>query len=75
MDMFHFADFGKLKFIHYSIYTYSGFQCATALSSEKADSVIMHLVEVMAIMGIPLQIKTDNAPAYVSSKWNNFCIL
>ncbi|KAL6089097.1 hypothetical protein STEG23_029011 [Scotinomys teguina] len=66
MDVFHFAEFGKLKYVHHTIDTYSGFQWATALSSEKADSVIMHLLEVMAIMGIPAQIKTDNAPAYVS---------
>ncbi|KAL6088252.1 hypothetical protein STEG23_033372 [Scotinomys teguina] len=60
------CEFGKLKYVHHTIDTYSGFQWATALSSEKADSVIMHLLEVMAIMGIPAQIKTDNAPAYVS---------
>ncbi|KAL6094163.1 hypothetical protein STEG23_021836 [Scotinomys teguina] len=68
MDVFHFAEFGKLKYVHHTIDTYSGFQWATALSSEKADSVITHLLEVMAIMGIPAQIKTDNAPAYVSEK-------
>lgn len=48
--------------------TYSGFQRKTALSSEKADSVIIHLLEVMAIMGIPVHSKSDNAPAYVSNK-------
>ncbi|KAL6031325.1 hypothetical protein STEG23_000678 [Scotinomys teguina] len=72
MDVFHFAEFGKLKYVHHSIDTYSGFQWATALSSEKADSVITHLLEVMAIMGIPAQIKTDNAPAYVSGKMKQF---
>ncbi|KAL6038262.1 hypothetical protein STEG23_034935 [Scotinomys teguina] len=68
IDVFHFAEFGKLKYVHHTIDTYSGFQWATALSSEKADSVITHLLEVMAIMGIPAQIKTDNAPAYVSGE-------
>lgn len=38
MDVFHFAEFGKLNFIHHTIDTYSGFQWATALISEKADS-------------------------------------
>ena len=28
----------------------------------------MHSLEVMAIMRLPIQIKTDNAPAYVSNK-------
>ncbi|KAL6045669.1 hypothetical protein STEG23_015755 [Scotinomys teguina] len=72
MDVFHFAEFGKLKYVHHTIDTYSGFQWATALSSEKVDSVITHLLEVMAIMGIPAQIKTDNAPAYVSGKMKQF---
>ena len=62
MDMFNFAEFRKLKYVHRTIDTYSGFQQATALSSEKADSVISCLLEVMVIMGIPVQIKTDNAP-------------
>ena len=45
---------------------------ATALSSEKADLVIMHLLEVMAIMNIPAQIKTYNGPTYVSKKMKLF---
>ncbi|KAL6031193.1 hypothetical protein STEG23_024783, partial [Scotinomys teguina] len=72
VDVFHFAEFGKLKYVHHTIDTYSGFQWATALSSEKADSVITHLLEVIAIMGIPAQIKTDNTPAYVSGKMKQF---
>jgi hypothetical protein len=38
------------------------------LISEKVDSVIIYLLEVMAIVGIPEQIKTDNIPAHVSNK-------
>ena len=38
------------------------------LFNKWADSVIMHLLEVMAIMGIPIQIKTGNAPIYVTNK-------
>ena len=57
MDVFHFAEFGKLKYVHHIIDTYSGFLWATALSSEKTDSVITYLLEVMDIMGIPAQIK------------------
>lgn len=40
--MFHFAKFGKLKYVHHTIDTFSGFQWTTALSSEKADSVITY---------------------------------
>ena len=42
------------------------------MSSEKADSAITHLLEAMTIMGIPVQIKTDNGPAYVSKKIKQF---
>ena len=64
----HLLEFGKLKYIHHTIDTYSSFQWATTLSLERADSVIMHLLEVLTILGIPTQIKTDNGPAYVSLK-------
>ncbi|ERE71793.1 Pol polyprotein [Cricetulus griseus] len=72
MDVFHFTEFGNLKYVHHTIDTFTGFQWATALNSEKADSIITHLLEVMAVMGIPAQIKTDNAPAYVSTKMEQF---
>ena len=72
MDIFHFAEFGKLKYVCHTIDRYAGFKWTTALSSEKPDSVITHLLEVMAIKGIPVQIKTDNSPAYVSLKLNRF---
>ena len=68
MDVFHFTEFGKLKYVHHTIDMYSGFQWATALSSEKVDLVITHLLEVMVIIGILGQIKTNNSPAYVSKK-------
>ena len=41
MDVFHFAEFGKLKYEHHTTDTYSGFRWAIALSSEKADSAII----------------------------------
>ena len=33
----------------------------------KPDPVVTHLLGLMAVMGIPTQIKTDNAPAHVST--------
>ena len=56
----------------YNIEIYTGFQWETTLTSEKADSVITHLLEVIAFMEIPVQIKTDNALAYVSNKMKGF---
>ena len=58
--------------MHHTIDTCTRFQWAIALNSEKADSVTKHLLEVMDNMGIAIQIKTDNAPVYVSSKMNQF---
>ena len=51
MDVFHFAEFGKFKYIHHTVDTYSRFQWASALSSERADAVITHLLETMPILG------------------------
>ena len=41
------------------------------LCLEKTDSVILQVLEFMTIMGLPVQTKTDNAAAYVSSKRNH----
>ena len=49
-----------------SIDTFSGFRWATPLPSEKSQYVIQHLLEAFNVMGVPQQIKTDNAPAYLS---------
>ena len=68
MNVFHFTEFDKQKYVYHTIDTYSGFQWATALASEKADSVITHLLEVMSMMEIPIQIRTDNCLVYISNK-------
>ena len=44
--VFRFVDFGKLESAHHSINTYP-VSMEIAFSSEKADSVITHLLEVM----------------------------
>lgn len=54
--VFHFAEFGKLNYVHHT----SGFQWASTLSSGKAGSEISHLLEVMAILGISVQVKNDS---------------
>ena len=61
MDVFHFAEFGKHVL-----------RVSLPFSSQKADCVIILLSEIMAIMGIPAQIKTDSIPAYVSNKMKQF---
>lgn len=72
MGMFPFSEFGKQMYVHPTIDTHSGFQLATSVSSEKPDCVVTHSLEIMAIMVIQTQNKTDNAPTYVSSKMKQF---
>ena len=57
MNVFHFVEFRKLKYVDNAIDNYLGFQWAIALKSDKADPVIIHLLEVMVNMDIPAQIK------------------
>jgi hypothetical protein len=66
--MIQFTEFGKLNRVHHTIDTQSGFQCTTASTFEKADPIITHLLQFIAIMAIPRKIETDNAPAHVSNK-------
>ena len=61
MTVFHFAEFGKPKFVHHTIDPYSGFQWASALSSAQAGSVVIHLLEAMAAAGMPVQTMTESA--------------
>lgn len=66
MDVTHVSQFGRLKYVHVSVDTYSKMIWATPLTGETAKHVCKHLTAAFAVMGIPEQIKTDNGPAYVS---------
>lgn len=59
MNVLHSSEFEKLRFVHHTTDTYSRFQLTAALSIEKANSVVTHLPEILAIMGIPVQVNTD----------------
>ena len=41
----------------------------------KTDSLVTCFLEVMVIMGIPAQVKTGNAPVYVSEKIKLFLLI
>ena len=68
MNVTHVPSFGRLNSVHHTIDTFSHFQWAIPLPSEKADSVITYFLTCFTIMGIPLILKTHNAPTYVSRK-------
>lgn len=73
MAVFHFVEFWTLKYVH-NIDIYSGCQWVTALTSEEANSIFI-LIRSYGHHGLFVEIKTDNAPVYISSKIKQFCIL
>ena len=75
MDVTHIPSFGKLSFVHVSIDTYSHLLFASARSGEAYKDVVQHMIQTFAFMGVPKQLKTDNAPVYTSKNFQNFCKL
>lgn len=73
MDVTHFSPFGKLKYIHVSIDTFSGFLCATLQSGEATKHVISHMISCLAFLPLPKTLKTDNGPGYTSTSFKQFC--
>ena len=73
MDVTHTLAFGKLSFVHVTVDTFSHVITASARSGEAAKDVIQHLFQCFSQIGLPEQIKTDNAPAYTSAAFKRFC--
>lgn len=73
IDVTHIPYFGKLQYVHVTIDTYSGFICASALSSEAANQIINHCLKCFTILGVPTVIKTDNGSGYISKHFQLFC--
>ena len=73
MDVTLFPAFGRLKYIHISIDTFSGYIHATAHSGEAFTDVQNHLFSAFSQMGTPKAIKTDNGSAYSSKAFQNLC--
>ena len=72
MDVTHVPEFGRLKYVHVSIDTFSRMLWATAQAGEKAAHVVRHLTACFAVMGVPQEIKTDNGPAYTGGWVHRF---
>ena len=73
MDVTHFSDFRKLKYLHVSIDTASGVIFAFLHTGKKAHHVIAHYFEAWGAWGQPKELKTDNGPAYTSASFVSFC--
>ena len=68
MDVTHVPEFGRLKYLHVSIDTFSIMVLATAQDSEKAIRVVRHLTACFAVMGVPQEIKTDSGLTYTGGR-------
>lgn len=73
IDVTHLPSFAKLKFVHDTIDTFSGFICVSAHTGEATKDVIAHMLYTFSVMGQPKMLKTDNGPGYVSHKFKQFC--
>jgi ribonuclease HI len=74
-DVTHILQFGTLKYVHVTVDTYSGVLFASSHTGETTKHALGHLFGAFATFGIPKSIKTDNAPAYTSKKFQEFCKL
>ena len=72
--MSHVPEFGRLKYVHVTVDTFSKMIWVAALPGEKAQHVCKHLLACFAVLGVPEQIKTDSGPAYVSQKVGTFML-
>ena len=73
MGVTHTLVFKELSFVHVTIDTFSHVIIASARSHKTTKDVIQHLFQCFSQIGLPEQIKTDNAPAYPSAAFKRFC--
>ena len=73
MDVTHISDFGKIKYVHVTIDTFSGFLVATALTGEATKNVISHCLHYFSMIDVANQIKTDNVTGYYNQALEMFC--
>ena len=73
MDVIYVSSFGKLKFVHVSVDTFTRQIIASANSGEKVKDIKSHYLQAFAYMGVLKQFKTDDDPAYVSRGFSQFC--
>ena len=71
-DVTHYPPFGRLKYLHISVDTYSGALLTTPLTGESAKHIRAHWLEVFSHLGRPQEIKTDNGPGYIAQATQAF---
>ena len=73
MGVTHVSSFGKLSFVHVTVDTFFHVIIATARTGEAVKDGIQHLFMCFSYLGLPEALKTDNAPAYTSKSFQQFC--
>ena len=73
MDVTRVSSFGKVPFVHVTVDTFSHVIIATAHTGEAYKDVIQHLFTCFPYLGLPRALKIDNAPAYTSKSFQEFC--
>ena len=71
-DVTHYSPFGKFKFIHVSIDTFSRALHASALTGESAKNIQAYWLEAFSHLGHLQQVKTDNGPGYTAGSTEYF---
>ena len=69
----HFPHVHHYSFLHVTTDTSSVLIWASAHCSEKASTCFSHVLFGMATMGKPFHLKANNAPAFISSYFAQFC--
>ncbi|RMC14804.1 hypothetical protein DUI87_06980 [Hirundo rustica rustica] len=72
MDMTHIMSFGRQRYVHVSVDTFSGAVYASAYTGEKSSDAMKHLIQAFSFLDIPKSIKTDNGPTYTSKEFRSF---
>ncbi|RMB93263.1 hypothetical protein DUI87_30385 [Hirundo rustica rustica] len=71
-DVTHIMSFGRQRYVHVSVDTFSGAFYASAHTGEKSSDAMKHLIQAFSFLGIPKSIKTDNGPTYTSREFRSF---
>ncbi|RMC19813.1 hypothetical protein DUI87_03378 [Hirundo rustica rustica] len=71
-DVTHIMSFGRQRYVHVSVDTFSGAVYASAHTGEKSGDAMKHLVQAFSFLGIPKPIKTDNGSTYTSKDFRSF---
>lgn len=72
MDGTHVIEFKKLKYVHVTMNTYSGFLMASAQSGKATKHVITHCLKCFSYIKKPKILKTSNDSKCISKSFQCF---